>query len=77
NTSPIVGSLHPGAPFRPVYFTKYLPYPTYAEYSLETFPIDYPLARTRETEYIRCEGKRIEVLPLLFKDKYNYMPAYF
>ncbi|KAJ9090390.1 hypothetical protein DSO57_1003123 [Entomophthora muscae] len=44
---------------------------------METILIANPLARTRETEYIRHEGKRIKVPPLLFKDKYNYLPAYF
>ncbi|KAJ9082889.1 hypothetical protein DSO57_1000191 [Entomophthora muscae] len=67
----------PGAPFRPVHFTKYPPNPAYTEYNLETILIADPLARTRETEYIGREGKRIKVLPLLFKDKYNYLPAYF
>ncbi|KAJ9090560.1 hypothetical protein DSO57_1001014 [Entomophthora muscae] len=67
----------PGAPFRPVHFTDYPPNPAYAEYNLETILIADPLARTRETEYIGREGKRIEVLPLLFKDKYNYLPSYF
>ncbi|KAJ9055525.1 hypothetical protein DSO57_1003223 [Entomophthora muscae] len=55
---------HPqGAPFGPVHFTKYLPNPAYAE--------------TRETEYIGREGKWYERPPRLFKDKYNYLPAYF
>ncbi|KAJ9064068.1 hypothetical protein DSO57_1034316 [Entomophthora muscae] len=67
----------PGAPFRPVHFTKYPPNPAYVEYNLETILIANPLARTRETEYIGREGKRIKVLPLLSKDKYNYLPAYF
>ncbi|KAJ9071596.1 hypothetical protein DSO57_1035437 [Entomophthora muscae] len=67
----------PGAPFEPVHFTKYPPNPAYTEYNLETILIADPLARTRETKYIGRERKRIEVLPLLFKDKYNYIPAYF
>ncbi|KAJ9078389.1 hypothetical protein DSO57_1007105 [Entomophthora muscae] len=67
----------PGAPFRPVHSTEYPPNPTYTEYNLETILIANPLARTRETEYIGREEKRIEVLPLLFKDKVNYLPAYF
>ncbi|KAJ9068001.1 hypothetical protein DSO57_1033151 [Entomophthora muscae] len=66
-----------GAPFGPVHLTEYPPNPAYLEYSLETILIDDPLARTIETEYIGHEGKRIEVPPLLFKDKYNYLPAYF
>ncbi|KAJ9060295.1 hypothetical protein DSO57_1032332, partial [Entomophthora muscae] len=67
----------PGAPFEPVHFTKYPPNPAYAEYDLETILIADPLARTRETEYIGRKEKRIEVLLLLFKDKYNYLPTYF
>ncbi|KAJ9083598.1 hypothetical protein DSO57_1033073 [Entomophthora muscae] len=67
----------PGAPFEPVHFTKYPPNPAYTEYNLETILIADPLSRTRETEYIGHEGKRIKALPLLFKDKYNYLPAYF
>ncbi|KAJ9073027.1 hypothetical protein DSO57_1020964 [Entomophthora muscae] len=67
----------PGAPFGPVHFTKYPPNSAYAEYDLETILIADPLARNKETEYIGHEGKRIEVPPLLFKDKYNYLPAYF
>ncbi|KAJ9082007.1 hypothetical protein DSO57_1008685 [Entomophthora muscae] len=53
------------------------PNPAYSEYSLETILIINPLARTRSTEYIRREGKRVEIPPLLFKDKYNYLQAYF
>ncbi|KAJ9052723.1 hypothetical protein DSO57_1031411 [Entomophthora muscae] len=67
----------PGAPFGPVHFNKYPPNPAYAEYNLKTIPIADPLARTRENEYIGREGKSIEVPPLLFKEKYNYLCAYF
>ncbi|KAJ9049712.1 hypothetical protein DSO57_1021738 [Entomophthora muscae] len=67
----------PGALFGPVHCTKYPPNPAYTEYGLETILIANPLARTRETEYIGREGKRIKVPPLLFKDKYNYLPSYF
>ncbi|KAJ9090370.1 hypothetical protein DSO57_1003106 [Entomophthora muscae] len=67
----------PGAPFGPVHFTEYPPNPAYLEYKFETILIANPLARTRSTKYIGREGKRIEIPPLLFKDKYNYLPAYF
>ncbi|KAJ9081533.1 hypothetical protein DSO57_1013665 [Entomophthora muscae] len=67
----------PGALFGPVHFTKYPPNPSYAEYNLETILIADPLARTRETEYIGREGKWYKRPPRLFKDKYNYLPAYF
>ncbi|KAJ9088080.1 hypothetical protein DSO57_1026731 [Entomophthora muscae] len=62
----------PGAPFGPVHFTKYPPNPAYSEYNLETIIIANPLARTRETEYIGHKGKRIDMPPFFFKDKYNY-----
>ncbi|KAJ9078327.1 hypothetical protein DSO57_1007624 [Entomophthora muscae] len=67
----------PGAPFGPVDFTEYPPNPAYSEYGLETILIAGPLARTRETKYIGRKGKWYERLPRLFKDKYNYLPAYF
>ncbi|KAJ9063533.1 hypothetical protein DSO57_1000111 [Entomophthora muscae] len=65
------------APFGPVHFTKYPPNPAYSEYNLETILIVNLLARTRETKYIGHKGKRIIIKPLLFKDKYNYLPVYF
>ncbi|KAJ9073987.1 hypothetical protein DSO57_1010747 [Entomophthora muscae] len=49
----------------------------YSEYNLETILIADPLARTRETKYIGQEGKWYKRPPRLFKDKYNYLPAYF
>ncbi|KAJ9075139.1 hypothetical protein DSO57_1039010 [Entomophthora muscae] len=67
----------PGAPFGPVHFTEYPPNPAYSEYNLEAILIANSLARTRSTKYIGHKGKRIEIPPLLFKDKYNYLPAYF
>ncbi|KAJ9087542.1 hypothetical protein DSO57_1032121 [Entomophthora muscae] len=67
----------PGAPFRPVHFTKYPPNLAYVGYNLETILIADPLASTRETEYIGREGKWYKRPPRLFKDKYNYLPAYF
>ncbi|KAJ9054937.1 hypothetical protein DSO57_1009355 [Entomophthora muscae] len=66
-----------GAPFGPVHFTEYPPNPAYAEYDLKTILITDPLTRTRETEYIGCEGKWYKRPPRFFKDKYNYLPAYF
>ncbi|KAJ9086236.1 hypothetical protein DSO57_1006438 [Entomophthora muscae] len=67
----------PGAPFGPVHFTEYPPNLAYLEYNLETILIANPLARTRSTKYIERKGKRIEIPPYLFKDKYNYLSAYF
>ncbi|KAJ9063286.1 hypothetical protein DSO57_1001724 [Entomophthora muscae] len=67
----------PGAPFGPVHFTEYLPNLAYSKYGLETILIANLLARTRSTKYIGRKGKRIKILSLLFKDKYNYLPVYF
>ncbi|KAJ9057592.1 hypothetical protein DSO57_1021137 [Entomophthora muscae] len=67
----------PGAPFGPVHFTKYLPNPAYLEYNLEIILIADSLARTNGTKYIGHKGKRIKVPPLLFKYKFDYLPAYF
>ncbi|KAJ9088305.1 hypothetical protein DSO57_1024442 [Entomophthora muscae] len=69
---------HPlGAPFGPVHFTKYLPNPAYAKFNLENILLVDPLARTRETKTIGQEGKWYTRPSRLFKDKYNYLPAYF
>ncbi|KAJ9073201.1 hypothetical protein DSO57_1019093 [Entomophthora muscae] len=67
----------PGAPFGPVHFTRYPPNPAYLEYNLETILIADPLARTRGTKYIGHKGKWYKRPPRLFKDKYNYLSAYF
>ncbi|KAJ9090544.1 hypothetical protein DSO57_1001513 [Entomophthora muscae] len=67
----------PGAPFGPVHFTKYPPNPAYAKFNLENILLADPLARTRETKTICREGKWYVRPPRLFKDKYNYLPAYF
>ncbi|KAJ9071662.1 hypothetical protein DSO57_1034816 [Entomophthora muscae] len=53
------------------------PNPAYLEYNLETILIANPLARTRSTKFIGHKGNRVEILLLLFKDKYNYLPVYF
>ncbi|KAJ9072972.1 hypothetical protein DSO57_1021455 [Entomophthora muscae] len=53
------------------------PNPAYSEYNLETILIVEPLARTRETKYIGHKEKWYKRPPRLFKDKYNYLPAYF
>ncbi|KAJ9058896.1 hypothetical protein DSO57_1007576 [Entomophthora muscae] len=67
----------PGAPFGPMHFTEYPPNSAYVKYNLETILIADPLAGTRENDYIGCEGKGYKRPPRLFKDKYNYLPAYF
>ncbi|KAJ9053061.1 hypothetical protein DSO57_1027837 [Entomophthora muscae] len=66
----------PGAPFGPVHFTEYPPNPAYSEFTLEEILIHNPEARTRETEVLYREGIKIIWPPLLFQDKYNFLPAY-
>ncbi|KAJ9080552.1 hypothetical protein DSO57_1023693 [Entomophthora muscae] len=66
----------PGAPFGPVHFTEYPPNPAYSEFTLEEILIHDPEARTRETEVLYREGTKIIWPPLLFRDKYNFLPAY-
>ncbi|KAJ9062800.1 hypothetical protein DSO57_1006867 [Entomophthora muscae] len=51
--------------------------PSYFEFKLENILVANPLASTRETETIRRKGKWFVRPPRLFKDKYNYLPAYF
>ena len=67
----------PGAPYGPVHFTKYPPNSAYLEFTLEEILIYNPEARTRETETVYREGNKIIIPPLLFHNKYNYLPAYF
>ncbi|KAJ9084309.1 hypothetical protein DSO57_1025821 [Entomophthora muscae] len=66
----------PGAPYSPVHFTEYPPKPDHLEFTLEKILIYNPEAQIRETEFIGCEGTWITKQPLLFCDKYNYLPAY-
>ncbi|KAJ9053592.1 hypothetical protein DSO57_1022737 [Entomophthora muscae] len=76
--SPPLALYHPpGAPFRPAHFTKYPPNPAYSEFNLEKILIADSLTRARETKTIGCKGKWYMKPPILFKDKYNYLPAYF
>ncbi|KAJ9053827.1 hypothetical protein DSO57_1020422 [Entomophthora muscae] len=66
----------PGALIGPVHFTEYPPNLAYSEFTLEEILIHDPEARTRETETIYREGTKIIHPPLLFQDKYNFLPAY-
>ncbi|KAJ9066657.1 hypothetical protein DSO57_1007462 [Entomophthora muscae] len=66
----------PGAHFGPVHFNKYPPNPVYLEFNLEEILIHNPEARNRETETVYREGIKITIPPLLFRDKYNFLPAY-
>ncbi|KAJ9051480.1 hypothetical protein DSO57_1004217 [Entomophthora muscae] len=60
-----------------MHFTKYPPNPAYSEFNLEKILIANSLEKNRETKTIGCKGKWYIRLPRLFKDKYNYLPAYF
>ncbi|KAJ9076874.1 hypothetical protein DSO57_1022078 [Entomophthora muscae] len=66
----------PGAPYGPVHFTEYPSNPEYLEFTLEQILIHKPKARTKETEALYREGIKITRPPLLFRDKYNFLPAY-
>ncbi|KAJ9085099.1 hypothetical protein DSO57_1017269 [Entomophthora muscae] len=66
----------PGAPFGPVHFTEYPLNPEYLEFTLKEILIYKPEARTREMETVYREGTKITIPPLLFCNKYNYLPAY-
>ncbi|KAJ9082669.1 hypothetical protein DSO57_1002614 [Entomophthora muscae] len=66
----------PGAPFGLVHFTEYPPNPVYLEFTLEKILFYDPEARTRETETVYREGTKITIPPLLFRNKYNYLPTY-
>ncbi|KAJ9057048.1 hypothetical protein DSO57_1026175 [Entomophthora muscae] len=65
-----------GAHFGLVNFTEYPPNPAYLEFTLEEILIYNPEAKTRETETIYREGIKFTIPPLLFLNKYNYLPAY-
>ncbi|KAJ9067779.1 hypothetical protein DSO57_1035727 [Entomophthora muscae] len=66
----------PRAPFGLVHFTEYPPNLAYSEFTLEEILIYNPEARTRKTETIYREGIKITRPLLLFRNKYNYLPAY-
>ncbi|KAJ9063206.1 hypothetical protein DSO57_1002504 [Entomophthora muscae] len=66
----------PGAFFDPVHFTEYPPNPVYLEFTLEKILIHDPEARTRDTEVLYREGTKIIRPPLLFRNKYNFLPTY-
>ncbi|KAJ9073256.1 hypothetical protein DSO57_1018416 [Entomophthora muscae] len=63
-------------PLWPSTFTEYPPNPAYLDFTLEEILIYDPEARTRETETIYREGHKITISPLLFRNKYNHLPAY-
>ncbi|KAJ9078115.1 hypothetical protein DSO57_1010047 [Entomophthora muscae] len=64
------------ASFGPVRFTEYPQNPAHLEFTLEKILIYGPEARTRETETVYREETKFIIPPLLFRNKYNYLPAY-
>ncbi|KAJ9089629.1 hypothetical protein DSO57_1010788 [Entomophthora muscae] len=59
-----------------VHFTEYPLNPDYSEFTLEEILIYNTEAHIRETVLIGCEETWITIQPLLFCNKYNYLPAY-
>ncbi|KAJ9055677.1 hypothetical protein DSO57_1001119 [Entomophthora muscae] len=66
----------PGAPFSPVHFTEYSLNPEYKEYTANNILAWDPLARTTELIRYNWEGPWYVTKPCLFRDKYNFLPAY-
>ncbi|KAJ9062425.1 hypothetical protein DSO57_1010881 [Entomophthora muscae] len=66
----------PGAPFGPVYFTEYPLKPEYKDYISDNILARDPLARITERTRYNQEGPWYITKPCLFRDKYNFFPAY-
>ncbi|KAJ9087257.1 hypothetical protein DSO57_1034872 [Entomophthora muscae] len=66
----------PGAPFGPVHFTEYPLKPEYKDYTANNILARDPLARTTELTRYNREGAWYVTKPRLFRDKYNFLPAY-
>ncbi|KAJ9053757.1 hypothetical protein DSO57_1021149 [Entomophthora muscae] len=66
----------PGAPFGPVHFTEYPLKPEYKDYTANNILAWDPLARTTELTRYNQEGPWYITKPCLFRDKYNFLPAY-
>ncbi|KAJ9057696.1 hypothetical protein DSO57_1020169 [Entomophthora muscae] len=66
----------PGASFGPVHFTEYLLKPDYKDYTADNILSRDPLARTTELTRYNQEGPWYVTKPRLFRDKYNFLPAY-
>ncbi|KAJ9073409.1 hypothetical protein DSO57_1016950 [Entomophthora muscae] len=66
----------PGAPFGPVYFTEYPLKPEYKDYTANNILAWDPLARTTKLTRYNQEGPWYVTKPCLFRDKYNFLPAY-
>ncbi|KAJ9058524.1 hypothetical protein DSO57_1011464 [Entomophthora muscae] len=66
----------PGAPFGPVHFTEYPLKPEYKDYTADNILAWDPLARTTELTRYNQEGIWYVIISCLFRDKYNFLPAY-
>ncbi|KAJ9066961.1 hypothetical protein DSO57_1004390 [Entomophthora muscae] len=66
----------PGAPFSPVHFTEYPLKPEYKDYTTDNILAQDPLARTTKLTRYNQEGPWYVTKPRLFRDKYNFLPAY-
>ncbi|KAJ9071753.1 hypothetical protein DSO57_1033861 [Entomophthora muscae] len=66
----------PGAPFGLVHFTEYPLKPEYKDYTADNILAWDPLARTKELTRYNQEDPWYVNKPCLFRDKYNFFPAY-
>ncbi|KAJ9084772.1 hypothetical protein DSO57_1020716 [Entomophthora muscae] len=66
----------PGAPFDPVHFTEYPLKPEYKDYTADNILARDPLARTTVLTRYNREDPWYVTKPHLFRDKYNFLPAY-
>ncbi|KAJ9065384.1 hypothetical protein DSO57_1020108 [Entomophthora muscae] len=66
----------PGAPFGPVHFIEYPLKPEYKDYTADNILAWDPLARTTELTRYNQEVPWYVIKPRLFRDKYNFLPAY-
>ncbi|KAJ9081328.1 hypothetical protein DSO57_1015800 [Entomophthora muscae] len=66
----------PGVLFGPVHFTEYPLKPDYKDYTVDNILAQNPLARTTELTRYNQEGPWYITKPHLFRDKYNFLPAY-
>ncbi|KAJ9064975.1 hypothetical protein DSO57_1024813 [Entomophthora muscae] len=65
-----------GAPFGPVNFTDYPLKPEYKDYTTDNILAWDSLARTKELARYNQKGPWYITKPCLFRDKYNFLPAY-
>ncbi|KAJ9051512.1 hypothetical protein DSO57_1039825 [Entomophthora muscae] len=66
----------PGAPFGPVHSTEYPLKPKYRDYTANNLLARDPLAGITERTRYNREGPWYITKPGLFRDKYNFLPAY-